>query len=133
MLGDIMQLADDLWLVVGDMPADVANAIVYRRGERLYQLDSGAGPTFRASVLRVLDQAGPVRCFTLLNSHGHADHVGNNDLIGRVRAVERGSTTSRRPGSTCSTPPPTSPPSSSPSARTTPPRADTGPTAFAGA
>ena len=61
MLGEIVRLADDLWLVVGDMPADVANAVVYRRGERLYLLDSGAGPTFRASILRVLDEVRPVQ------------------------------------------------------------------------
>jgi hypothetical protein len=34
----------------------------------------------------VLEGIGPVQSFTLLNSHGHADHVGNNDLIHRVSA-----------------------------------------------
>ncbi len=54
MLGDVVQLANNLWAVIGDMPADVPNALVYRKGDRLYLMDSGAGPTIRASILRVL-------------------------------------------------------------------------------
>jgi glyoxylase-like metal-dependent hydrolase (beta-lactamase superfamily II) len=85
-LGEIVPLTDDLWLILGDMPADVANAILYRRGEALYLMDSGAGTTIRTSILRLLDDVDAVRSFTLLNSHGHADHVGNNDVIRRARA-----------------------------------------------
>jgi glyoxylase-like metal-dependent hydrolase (beta-lactamase superfamily II) len=88
MLGDVVQLANNLWAVIGDMPADVPNALVYRKGDRLYLIDSGAGPTIRASILRVLHEAGPVQSFTLLNSQRHPDHVGNNDLIQLVRAKE---------------------------------------------
>jgi glyoxylase-like metal-dependent hydrolase (beta-lactamase superfamily II) len=61
---------------------------VYRKGDRLYLLDSGAGPAIRASILNVLRDVGPVQSFTLLNSHGHADHVGNNDVIRLVQAKE---------------------------------------------
>jgi glyoxylase-like metal-dependent hydrolase (beta-lactamase superfamily II) len=89
MFGDVVQLADNLWMVVGNLHADVPNALVYRKEERLYLMDSGAGATFRASLLRVLDDVGPVASFTLLNSHGHADHVGNNDLIDLVQAKEK--------------------------------------------
>ncbi len=88
MLGDIVPLANNLWLVVGDLPADVPNALVYRAGDRLYLMDSGAGSTIRASILQVLHEVGPVQSFTLLNSHAHADHVGNNDLIQLVEARE---------------------------------------------
>src|SRR5215217_6684581 len=88
MLGDVVQLANNLWAVIGDMPADVPNALVYRKGDRLYLMDSGAGPTIRRSILRVLHEAGTVQSFTLLNSHGHADHVGNNDLIQLAQAKE---------------------------------------------
>lgn len=88
MLGDIVSLADNLWLVAGDMPADVPNVILYRSGDRLYLLDSGAGRTIRASILQVMHDVGPVRSFTLLNSHGHADHVGNNDVIHLAQAKE---------------------------------------------
>ncbi len=81
MLGDIVPLANNLWLVVVDLPADVPNAPVYRVGDRLYLMDSGAGSPIRASILQVLHEVGPVQSFTLLNSHAHADHAGNNDLI----------------------------------------------------
>jgi glyoxylase-like metal-dependent hydrolase (beta-lactamase superfamily II) len=89
MLGDVVRLANNLWVVIGDMPADVPNALVYRKGDRLYLMDSSAGSTVRASILKVLYNVGPVQSFTLLNSHGHADHVGNNDLIHLTQAKER--------------------------------------------
>jgi glyoxylase-like metal-dependent hydrolase (beta-lactamase superfamily II) len=89
MLGDIVPLAENLWLVVGDLPADVPNALVYQAGDRLYLMDSGAGAAIRASILQALRKVGPVRSFTLLNSHAHTDHVGNNDLIQLAEARER--------------------------------------------
>src|SRR5512133_581000 len=89
MLGDVVQLANNLWMVTGDMPADVPNALAYRSGDRLYLMDSGAGRTMRASILRLLRDVGPVQSFTLLNSHSHADHVGNNDLIHLAQAKEK--------------------------------------------
>jgi hypothetical protein len=45
MLGDVVQLANNLWIVIGDMPADVPNALIYRKGDHLYLMDTGAGPT----------------------------------------------------------------------------------------
>lgn len=86
MLGDIVHLANNLWMIVGDIVADVPNALVYRTGDRLYLMDSGAGSTMRTSILKVLREVGPVESFTLLNSHTHADHIGNNDLIHLVEA-----------------------------------------------
>jgi glyoxylase-like metal-dependent hydrolase (beta-lactamase superfamily II) len=86
MLGDIVQLADNLWLVVGDMPADIPNSIIYLQNDRLYLMDTGAGPTIRASIMQVLRTVSPVHSFTLLNSHGHTDHIGNNDIIRMVHA-----------------------------------------------
>jgi len=88
MLGDIVSLADNLWFIVGDMPADIPNVLVYRKGDRVYLLDSGAGPDIRESILTVLRDMGPVESFTLLNSHPHADHVGNNDVIRSVQAKQ---------------------------------------------
>lgn len=88
MLGDIIQLADKLWLVLGDLPKDIPNSIIYLKCNRLYLIDSGAGPIMRASIMQVLQSVNPVHSFTLLNSHGHADHVGNNDLLNAVRANE---------------------------------------------
>ena len=93
-LGEIVPLANNLWLVVGVMPEDnlkhldIANALVYRAGDRLYLLDSGAGSTIRKSILQVLQEVGPVQSFSLLNSHVHADHNANNDLIHQAQATE---------------------------------------------
>ncbi len=93
-LGEIVPLATNLWLVVGVMPednlkhTDIANVLVYRAGDRLYLLDSGAGPTIRTSIVQVLQEVGPVQSFTLLNSHAHADHNANNDLIHLAQATE---------------------------------------------
>lgn len=95
MLGDIVPLARNLWLVVGEMPKDnfkhpdIANALVYQAGDRLYLLDSGTGPTIRTSILQKLREIGPVASFTLLNSHAHADHTANNDLINQVEATQK--------------------------------------------
>lgn len=86
MLGDVIELANNLWLIIGDLPADIPNALVYLSGDRMYLMDSGAGPKLRASIIKVLQAQGPVQSFTLLNSHAHADHVGNNDLIRSVQA-----------------------------------------------
>jgi glyoxylase-like metal-dependent hydrolase (beta-lactamase superfamily II) len=87
--GDIVQLANNLWLIVGDGPKDVPNIILYRVEDRMYLLDSGARPTMRASIVKVLEEVGPMQSFTLLNSHGHADHVGNNDVIQVAQAKEK--------------------------------------------
>src|SRR6516162_491590 len=65
-LGEIVPLASNLWLVVGEMPEDnfkhpdIANALVYRAGDRLYLLDSSAGATIRQSIVQVLQEVGPV-------------------------------------------------------------------------
>lgn len=88
MLGDMKRLANNLWLIVGDRPRDIPNALVYQAGDHLYLMDSGHGPAIRASIIQVLQEVGPVQAFTLLNSHGHVDHVGNNDLIQQVKARE---------------------------------------------
>ncbi|MBE9507055.1 MAG: MBL fold metallo-hydrolase, partial [Chloroflexi bacterium] len=85
----------NLWLIEGEMPddndkhPDLANALVYRRDDRLYLMDTGAGPRLRAGIERALRDAGPAQVFTLLNSHGHLDHVGNNGLIRTVQADEK--------------------------------------------
>lgn len=95
MLGDVFRLAENLWFIAGKMPADAmkeaesANAVFYRSEDRGYLIDSGVGPIMRQSILCTIDEAGPLRSFTLLNSHGHADHTANNDLIDLVRAPQK--------------------------------------------
>ena len=88
-LGDIVPLANNLWLIVGDGPKDFPNVVVYQAGDRMYVMDSGAGSVIKASILKVMQEAGPLQTFTLLNSHGHADHVGNNDVINMTQAKEK--------------------------------------------
>jgi glyoxylase-like metal-dependent hydrolase (beta-lactamase superfamily II) len=92
MLGKIEKVGKGLWLIEGEMPEDndkypdVANVIVYRTGDHLYVIDTGVGPRVRDSLSELLLKNSPVRGFTLLNSHGHVDHVCNNDLIRTVSA-----------------------------------------------
>jgi hypothetical protein len=69
MLGDIVRLANNLWLVAGDISVDIPNVLVYLAAhDRLYLMDSAAGPTIRTSIIRVLNEAGSTKSFTLLNS-----------------------------------------------------------------
>jgi glyoxylase-like metal-dependent hydrolase (beta-lactamase superfamily II) len=89
MQGDITRLARNLWMISGDLPADLPNVLVYRAGDRLYMMDSGAGPVMRVGIVKVLKETGPALSFSLLNSHGHADHVGNNDVIHEAQAGEK--------------------------------------------
>jgi glyoxylase-like metal-dependent hydrolase (beta-lactamase superfamily II) len=95
MLGDVHQLADNLWLIEGEWPddlekdPDIANAVLYRAGDRLYLMDTGVGSKMRTGIERALAEAGPARSFTLLHSHAHVDHVCNNDLIHTVKAAEK--------------------------------------------
>ena len=75
MLGETLQLADNLWYVQGEMPSNVddapdwCNVVIYRAGDRLYLIDSSGGPVMRAGILGVLDHVGPVESFTLINTH----------------------------------------------------------------
>ena len=43
MLGDIVRLANNLWLVAGDITVDVPNVLLYLAHDRLYLMDSAAG------------------------------------------------------------------------------------------
>src|SRR5215207_2916523 len=88
-LGEIVPLANNLWLIIGDGPKDFPNVVVYRADDRMYVMDSGAGSVIKASIRKVMQAAGPLQTFTLLNSHGHADHVGNNDVINMAQAKEK--------------------------------------------
>jgi glyoxylase-like metal-dependent hydrolase (beta-lactamase superfamily II) len=95
MLGEIIQLEDNLWFIEGELPDDArkdpdpCNVVLYRAEDRLYLMDSSVGPQMRHSMAHLLESVGPVRSFTLLNSHSHLDHICNNDLIHRVQAREK--------------------------------------------
>lgn len=94
-LGDIVVIDDRTVLVTGqeldvahDQP-DVANALVHRTGETLVLVDTGVTEAFRAALRVAVDRVGPWSRILLLTTHGHVDHVGNDDLVDELGA-ERG-------------------------------------------
>ncbi|MFG2340931.1 MBL fold metallo-hydrolase [Streptomyces yangpuensis] len=85
-LGELMELDDRTVLVLGqeldlahDRP-DVANALAHRAGDTLVLVDTGVGRAFRAALRTAADRVGPWSRALVLTTHGHLDHVGNNDL-----------------------------------------------------
>lgn len=92
MLGEATSLSSNLWYVQGEMPSDSSkapdpcNVVAYKADDRLYLIDSSSGPRMRHSIEGVLREAGPVKSFTLVNTHSHLDHICNNDLIQSVEA-----------------------------------------------
>lgn len=97
--GDLHEIAPNLVVIEGHHPhamwedPDLPTIAAYRGERTLYLFDTGAGPEQRAALLRVAEQLGGAEEVLLLNSHGHMDHLGNNDVLAE----------SRRPGGgTCS-------------------------------
>ncbi|MFJ6780568.1 MBL fold metallo-hydrolase [Streptomyces yangpuensis] len=85
-LGELIDIDDRTVLVLGqeldlahDRP-DVANALAHRAGDTLVLVDTGAGRAFRAALRTAADRIGPWSRALVLTTHGHLDHVGNNDL-----------------------------------------------------
>ncbi|MEU5538435.1 MBL fold metallo-hydrolase [Streptomyces sp. NPDC020362] len=85
-LGDLIEIDDQTVLVLGqelhvehDQP-DVANALVHRVGDTLVMVDTGVTAAFRAALRKATDRVGPWSRALVLTTHGHPDHVGNNDL-----------------------------------------------------
>lgn len=92
---DSVELAKQYFLIIGrhlDLErkqADVANAIVYKKGDTLYLIDTGALPDFRQILLDKCALLQPVNRLILVNTHGHIDHVGNNIVIDQIEAFEK--------------------------------------------
>ncbi|WP_181784029.1 MBL fold metallo-hydrolase [Pseudonocardia pini] len=85
-LGDTIRIDDRTVLVLGqeldvakDQP-DVANALVHRVGDTLVLVDTGVTTGFRAALKAATATVGPWTRALVLTTHGHPDHVGNNDL-----------------------------------------------------
>ncbi|MEV8533856.1 MBL fold metallo-hydrolase [Streptomyces sp. NPDC051211] len=85
-LGDLIEIDDRTVLALGqgldvehDQP-DVANALVHRAGDTLVLVDTGVTAAFRAALREAADRVGHWSRALLLTTHGHLDHVGNNDL-----------------------------------------------------
>ncbi len=96
--GTVHPLAPDLQLVEGHHPhnlwddPDLPTVAVYRSGGRLYLLDTGVGPEQRDAILELAKRsaaAAPIEEVVLLNSHGHLDHLGNNDVLAEIPARRR--------------------------------------------
>jgi hypothetical protein len=93
--GKIHELRPGLYIISGRHSVSewydphFATIVAVHAGTTLYLLDSGMGEQKQA----ILDIAGRLRGqFTqlvLLNSHGHFDHTGNNDVIGEIEAATK--------------------------------------------
>ncbi|MGW1771080.1 MBL fold metallo-hydrolase [Streptomyces sp. NPDC002104] len=85
-LGDLIEIDDRTVLVLGqglDLgrgQPDVANALVHRAGATLVLVDTGVTEAFRAALREAAARVGPWSRALVLTTHGHLDHVGNNDL-----------------------------------------------------
>ncbi len=85
-LGEHLRIDDRTILVLGqvldvahDQP-DVANAVVHRVGDTLVLVDTGVTDAFRAALKAAIAQVGDFSRALVLTTHGHVDHIGNNDL-----------------------------------------------------
>ena len=85
-LGDVIEIDDRTALVLGqeldfahDQP-DVANALLHRSGDTLVLVDTGVTLRFREALKAATRRVGEWGRLVVLTTHGHPDHVGNNDL-----------------------------------------------------
>ena len=85
--GDIVRVAPSALMIVGRElnpakgEADIANVILYRPRDTLYVIDSGATRSFRPFLRKAISRMRPFRNLVLINTHGHPDHIGDNDLV----------------------------------------------------
>jgi glyoxylase-like metal-dependent hydrolase (beta-lactamase superfamily II) len=96
MLAEIHELHPGLYLIEGRHPesmwqdVNVPNIAVVHAGDTLYLLDTGIGPEQKQAVLDLVGRLqGQFTQLVLLNSHGHADHTGNNDVLGVTEASQK--------------------------------------------
>lgn len=93
--GDVVRVAPSTLMIVGRElnpakgEADIANVILYRAGDTLYVIDSGATPSFRPFLRKAISRMRPFRNLVLINTHGHPDHIGNNDLVMATPAARK--------------------------------------------
>ena len=85
-LGDIVEIDGRTVLVLGQEvdvdkgQPDAGNALVHRVDDTLFLVDTGVTNEFRAALIRAIERVGPWHKLVLLTTHGHVDHIGNNDL-----------------------------------------------------
>jgi glyoxylase-like metal-dependent hydrolase (beta-lactamase superfamily II) len=94
-LGRIQRVDDRTVVVLGQelnveaKQPDVGNALVHRAGDTIVIVDTGVTAPFRDALRSAVDQIGDAKRLLLLTTHGHTDHVGNNDVVDDI-ASERG-------------------------------------------
>jgi glyoxylase-like metal-dependent hydrolase (beta-lactamase superfamily II) len=92
-LGDLVAVDDRTLVVIGQPldgaagQPDVANAVVHRSGSTLVLIDTGATGVFRGAIEEAAHRLAPWSKVLLLTTHGHIDHVGNNDLADTIAAA----------------------------------------------
>jgi len=85
--GDVVEVAPDVLLVIGrpldfaKREVDVANAVFYKSGSTLVVVDTGGTAGFVPFLDAAAARLRPYDKVLLVSSHGHADHVGNNNWI----------------------------------------------------
>src|SRR5918912_1441317 len=92
----ITEVGPGLYLIAGHHPVsmwtdvNVPNIMALHAGQTLYLLDSGLGPDQRQAILDLAGRLhGQFDRLLLLNSHGHADHMGNNDVLAAIPASDK--------------------------------------------
>lgn len=85
-LGDTIRIDGRTVLVIGQEldvnrgQPDVANTLLHRVGDSLFMIDTGVTEHFRAALSRAVNEVGEWTDLIVLTTHGHPDHVANNDL-----------------------------------------------------
>jgi len=87
---DTIEIQKNLFLIVGrhlnleKSEADVANALIYKKEDMLYIIDTGVTLEFRDALLALCNSLKPYKQITLINTHGHADHIANNIILDKL-------------------------------------------------
>lgn len=88
--GDIIEVAPNVELVGGrpldiqQGEIDVANALLYKSDSTLVVIDTGGTAGFIQYLNAAAKRLMPFDRAVLINTHGHADHVGNNAWIDKL-------------------------------------------------
>ena len=96
-LGDIIEIDRRTLMVTGQElvlakgQPDVANSLLHLADRTLFLVDTGTTEAFRDALSAAATQLGTWDKLVVLTTHGHVDHVGNNDLADRL-AADRGAT-----------------------------------------
>jgi glyoxylase-like metal-dependent hydrolase (beta-lactamase superfamily II) len=92
----VHELRTGLYVIEGHHPesmwndVNVPNIAAVHSRDTLYLLDTGLGQEQKRAILELAGRLrGAFSRLVLLNSHGHGDHVGNNDVIDEIGASDK--------------------------------------------